>query len=205
MPSVLRRLTAACAAVTMLTLATSVAPANRLAIQSNSDIAFIWSGLRVLPPVGDTVQCGVTLIGHFHSLTIAKTVGSLIGLITQARLGSCNGGSATILSETLPWHITYNSFSGRLPNITQGRFSLINVSLQINNDTATCLVATTTGKPVIGTFNLSESGVVNSLQASGSIDLSGPELCRFLSANGQFEGAASVTHLEGDLVVIRLF
>ena len=48
----------------------------------------------------------------------SKGVGSLIGYITQAILRPCATGTASILRETLPWHVRYAGFSGSLPNIT---------------------------------------------------------------------------------------
>jgi hypothetical protein len=71
------------------------------------------------------VACPVTIEGSYHSATIRKVRGALIGVITRAVINGnnppCEGGRATILQETLPWHITYDEFMGMLPNIN--RFS----------------------------------------------------------------------------------
>jgi hypothetical protein len=61
--------------------------------------------------------CRVTLEGSLHTRTIAKVAGSLIGYITRATFGQCSAGT-TVLTQTLPWHVSYESFSGRLPSIT---------------------------------------------------------------------------------------
>src|SRR4051794_14406183 len=56
-------------------------------------------------------NCGVTMEGTFHSRTIAKAVGSLIGYVTHViRVLACRTGSAGFLA--LPWHVQYRSFSG---------------------------------------------------------------------------------------------
>lgn len=191
------------ASVTMA-FAVSNASAARLSINRNADFEIIWTGLRFIAPIGDTVVCSVTLLGHFHSLTITKTAESLIGFIDHARLGACTGGTATILVATLPWHVQYESFRGRLPTITQVVVKLVNASFQINNDTETCLMATTAAEPAIGTTNIEAGGAATLLGASGSIDLEGGGFCDFLSPNGQFEGTGTITHLEGITIIIRL-
>jgi hypothetical protein len=55
-----------------------------------------------------------------HSRTLAKVAESLIGYVTRAALAGvrCTGGSATVQTEALPWHIRYASFRGTLPNIS---------------------------------------------------------------------------------------
>ncbi|HEV7773104.1 MAG TPA: hypothetical protein VGO48_07465 [Conexibacter sp.] len=63
-----------------------------------------------------TTRCAVTLEGSFDSRTINKTPRSLTGLITRAIAANpCAVGGLTFLAETLPWHQTWESFSGTLP------------------------------------------------------------------------------------------
>src|SRR6476659_4992344 len=64
--------------------------------------------------------CHLTLEGSLHGTTIVKGQGTLLGYITSVTTGQCNYGLVpyTILAETLPWHVSYAGFSGRLPNIT---------------------------------------------------------------------------------------
>jgi hypothetical protein len=61
----------------------------------------------------------VSLEGSFHSATMRKSEGALIGAITRGIVkgDTCFAGRATLLQETLPWHVTYEAFDGRLPNI----------------------------------------------------------------------------------------
>jgi len=66
-----------------------------------------------------TTECEITLEGSLHERTITKERELLIGYITNARVATrCIKGSATILQESLPWHVRYESFTGTLPNIT---------------------------------------------------------------------------------------
>jgi predicted hotdog family 3-hydroxylacyl-ACP dehydratase len=65
-----------------------------------------------------TIECEVSLEGSYHTRTIAKVVGSLIGYITGATVIRCARGGATINRGSLPWHRRYAGFVGTLPNIT---------------------------------------------------------------------------------------
>jgi len=80
--------------------------------------------------------CRVTLEGSLHSRTMPKVEGSLIGYVTRVITGNCQLGT-TILTETLPWHVRYISFSGRLPDIT-----LITVKVRGAFRVSFCLAAT---------------------------------------------------------------
>jgi len=88
-----------------------------------------------------TIRCRATLEGSLHSSSIAKVARSLIGAVTRAIVGRpCTGGEAwadngveappggTI--NRLPFHLTYESFSGSLPAISSigllySRFSFV--------------------------------------------------------------------------------
>jgi len=115
--------------------AVGTASANNLSINEQS-FRTIWTPLVLSngPGGGGEIQieCNVTLEGSFHSHTIAKVIGTLLGFITRAIVdhNSCNGGDAWALTEeetgneTLPWHVTYEGFGGTLPNITSVRLLL---------------------------------------------------------------------------------
>lgn len=66
------------------------------------------------------IHCPMTLEGTFHYRTMVKVIGSLIGYVTRAIVdnAACRGGHFTVLTETLPWHVTYEGFTGTLPSIT---------------------------------------------------------------------------------------
>ena len=109
-------LTALVAAL-LLASAVSTATAGRLS-SNTSGIRTTWSRLEfrsnnIFAPV---FRCQVTLEGSLHSRTIVKRERSLIGAVTRADINACTNG--TLLPLRLPWHITYESFRGVLPNIT---------------------------------------------------------------------------------------
>jgi len=114
-----------------------------------------------------TVTCEVTIEGSLHTRTMAKVSGSLIGYITRAVVNSpesCIGGEATILTATLPWHITYGGFNGSLPTITGVRLNLIGTAFQVHIEgSLTCLAVSTTANPARGTVVLGAGGRVESL------------------------------------------
>lgn len=190
------------AAALMLAAVASTASANRLAT-NETGITISWSRLS-FSGGGSTIVCEVTLRGAFHSRTITKTLNSLIGTITAGTIGTCDGdGRATILTGTLPWHITYGGFGGRLPTITSATLNLIGASFQVS-DGITCLAATTTSEPGRGIASLS-GGNVTGLRADETalIDLQGGFLCE-LAGDSRFSGSASVTTAGGGTLTITL-
>jgi hypothetical protein len=107
------------AASLLMGLAVSSASAGKLSL-SNTKFRITWKELEFnVPSVPAAVLCDVTIEGSFHSATLRKVEGALIGAFTRAILKneSCFAGHATLLQETLPWHFTYDGFSGTLPRI----------------------------------------------------------------------------------------
>ena len=115
-----------------------------------------------------TTVCQLTLEGSLHSRTIAKLLNSLIGYITAARLGPCPVGTATILGETLPWHIRYDSFAGTLPNISRITTNVVNLAIIVRTNVGErCLTRSTATQPVLGLFELA-AGVISSASIAGT-------------------------------------
>jgi hypothetical protein len=122
-------------------LATSVgtASARNLSI-SNQNFRIVWRNLNF----GGLVECEVTLEGSFHYRTIVKRERTLIGWITRAIVrhpcisneGWADNGAEEFLGRrtinSLPWHVTYETFLGTLPNITGIRLLLRAPSFVIN-------------------------------------------------------------------------
>jgi len=75
-------------------------------------------------------RCPVTLEGSFHSATIAKVSGTLIGFITAVPRGTCTLNTMTVLRETLPWHVRYTSFAASLPAIVQVTLNVIGFAIK---------------------------------------------------------------------------
>ena len=121
-------LLSALAASLLLAAAVGTASASRISV-SNQNIRVTWS--RLTFEGGAAIVCAVTIEGSFHTRTIEKVARSLIGAITKAIVNraSCTGGTGStfngvetyngrVPANTLPWHVTYESFRGTLPNIT---------------------------------------------------------------------------------------
>jgi hypothetical protein len=122
---------AALSASLLMSLAVRSASAGRLSA-TNTRFRVTWNELRFVEPGGGGIgfTCRLTLEGSFHSATIRKVSGARIGSVTRGAFDSINCRStneparATLLQETLPWHVTYESFGGTLPNITDVTFLL---------------------------------------------------------------------------------
>jgi len=182
-------------ATLLMGLAVSAASASHLRV-TNQNFRVTWSGLKFLEEGGGSlVTCPVTLEGSFHSATIAKVLGSLIGVVTRATVGnsSCSGGHATILQATLPWHVRYNGFTGILPNITGVGLALAGVAFNVEVFFVNCLYKENGTETAAGTAAVEPAHAITSLNADNTIRLpkfSGGSLC---PASGGFEGAGNVT------------
>ena len=144
-------------ATAALGLIVTTATAGRLSF-SNQNFRAVWTSLEFeTSSRNGKMLCPITIEGSFHNRSIAKRLGDLVGYITRATVTNpCNGGSATVLTETLPWHIIYNGFEGTLPNISGTRFNLIGVSFRIfvGESGLECLAASTSERPMRGTVNI---------------------------------------------------
>lgn len=107
---------------------------------------------------GGSIRCAVTLEGSLHARTVPKMVGTLIGYITRADLGACAQGRATILRGTLPWHVRYRAFSGRLPAIMTVGVNIVSFSMAVAEGMISCLYRSTAENPVTGTFFRNTAG-----------------------------------------------
>jgi hypothetical protein len=142
---------------------------------------------------GLTIVCEVVVEGSFHRRTTAKRVGSLVGYLTSAAFGAggCEAGRATILRETLPWHIRYLGFAGTLPNITSIIANIVRSAFRIQEPFATCLGTSTEANPTIVTFN---RDVVTRVLTTATIGGTIPTSC---GVNGTFRSDAAQVFLLG--------
>jgi len=145
----------------------AAAPARNLSTSSQT-LRSTFSAVNFRGVFG-TTSCAVTLEGSLHTRTITKTVGSLIGYITRASLGTCSALTATILTATLPWHARYAGFEGTLPNILRLRTDILGFSFAIRETGGiSCLLRSTATEPLRGEYELS-GGTVTGETLSGSI------------------------------------
>jgi hypothetical protein len=108
--------------------AVTTASARNLSV-SESSFRITWASLEFAVPGVSTVRCRLTLEGSFHTRTIAKVARALIGAISRAIVAHpCTNGEAWMDNGTepapggrinrLPFHVTYESFTGTLPSVT---------------------------------------------------------------------------------------
>jgi hypothetical protein len=176
----------------LLSMAVGSASANRLSVNSTL-IRIRWTVLNFSAGT-NVIRCAVTLEGSFHSGTIRKVERALIGHISRASVSACSGGSATVLQETLPWHLRYGGFTGTLPIIRTLLIQLVNASFAVQpSGSLRCLARTTEAAPARGIANLEAGGVINSIAAEegAEIPLNGEGgLCRF-AGEGHFGGTSN--------------
>ena len=123
-------------------LASSVGTASARSLStSESAYSIPWTSLEFTTEVA-TARCRLTLEGSFHSRTLAKTARILVGAISRAVIGHpCTGGEGWFdngieteplgtAPNRLPYHQTYEFFTGTLPTISTlgillSRFSFV--------------------------------------------------------------------------------
>jgi len=167
-------------AALLMSLAVGSAQANRLSV-SNKNWRAVWSRLVFTNSSNSgLVTCPVTMEGSFHSATIRKVLGALVGYVTRATAGRpCIGGAATVNQSSLPWHITYEGFEGTLPLIIEIFLLLRNVNFTVEVFGVRCGY----GKPEdnlrgIATIQVSTGLILLDGEASGILTkLSGGLLC----------------------------
>ncbi|HEX7291079.1 MAG TPA: hypothetical protein VF250_08140 [Conexibacter sp.] len=186
-------------ATLLLGVTVSSVSARNLSI-SNQQIRANFREVRVSGLFGNTV-CQVTIEGSFHSRTIAKVVGQLIGYITTERLGPCATGTATILTETLPWHVRYVGFAGTLPNITSLSVNVIGRAIRVRTPEGfNCLILSTPEQPLRFTFVRNPAtGQLTVAQVGGT----SPSTCGIDGTFSSDNGPVRLL-LTGELIFLRL-
>jgi len=160
----------------------SIASARRITA-NESRFGVIWT--PSFSNAVETVSCErITLTGSFHSRTIVKTVGALIGYIIAASIREptrCVGGSARTLTEGLPWHFLYQGFTGTLPNITAISFRIIGLNIGVTSAGTTCLYRSTLANPAGIIANREAGGAVSSVRSDETLQIppSGGFPCEF--------------------------
>jgi hypothetical protein len=189
-----RRIVTSILTLLLLALAASSASAQRLSV-SNRNIRMQFRPLRFTSRESEaTIGCNLTLEGSFHSATIHKVRGALVGHVSRASVASCGfGTAATILTASLPWHITYDSFLGRLPRLEAQVILLHRTAYRIDTLlTPPCLYQEDGRERVRGIVNIEPNGLVTNGNADPGRALplfEGPAECfRF----GGFEGSAEL-------------
>jgi hypothetical protein len=185
-------------AALVMAFAANSASARNLSISHGELWLVTWRQLRFGSGGLTAAACDVTLDGSFHYRTFIKLRNTLIGYITRAIAGTCERGSATILTTNLPWHIRYQGFEGTLPNISGIRLRLILAEFRVQTAQGPrCLARTTEAQPAEGVAEL-RTGNERRLVTGLTADPNATILCRggFLQEiEGGFEGIGTVREL----------
>lgn len=138
-----------------------------------------------------TYRCRLTLEGSFHTRSIAKVAEALIGYVNRATLAECAFLSTRLLTETLPWHVRYRSFSGVLPNIVTFRTSIIGLAMSITEPMfrTTCLGRSTAEEPFLLTWIREAGGRLREAELGGSLSTGN---CPFAPIRLRFSGTTRV-------------
>jgi hypothetical protein len=214
-----RILLAVLLAALALSAAVATAQARRFEL-SNQTFRIVWDPIHRLTFLEEgelvSVACGVTLEGSFHSRTLSKVCGQLIGYVTKAAvLHTCNGGDAIVLNgveklpngattpNTLPWHVRYERFEGNLPNISGVTLQLIGASFLVRIPFGGlfigCLYRSTTASPARGiatvfapSVDLFRADEFSAIPLNATLELG--EAC---SANGFLRGNNATVRVQG--------
>jgi hypothetical protein len=198
-----RMLLALVGAAILLGALVSAASAGRLEI-SNQALRGTFRSIEFIGEFG-TARCQVTMEGSFHSRTTVKTIGSLVGYLTRAILGPCASGAATILTETLPWHIRYSGFEGVLPEIRSIIAHIIGGAWRVREPgMITCLARSTAARPSVISFHREPvTHAVTGANVTGRIP-TGPECFgvegAFTSDSGSITVSNSTTRISISLI-----
>jgi len=161
----------------LLASALSTASARNLSL-SNQSFRVTWSRLEFEGGIL-SFRCQLTLEGSFHSRTIPKVERLLIGSITRITIKeeSCEGGVRMSVAKAPPWHITYEGFTGRLPNIGTIRPLMQRFQFNIILLGATCRYGTATD-------NLTYSAILNAAgEVTNLVPLTGRDIAHLLNGS----------------------
>jgi hypothetical protein len=161
------RIIIGCLTVAMaLAAAINTAAARRIEI-SEQRFLILFRELTFEGAGVETIVCPINLEGSFHSRTISKVSGQLIGYITEATVNAhpCPRGNMWWLngvevvqgitsSNTLPWHVLYLGFRGTLPRIMEIEIALVGAKFRRETSGILCLFATTTTAWIEGQLRL---------------------------------------------------
>jgi hypothetical protein len=198
-------LAAAIAALVMWVFVGSAAARSLEITHSEKGWQIAWSPLR-LEAAEAAISCFVTFEGSFERSSYAKVAGTRIGRVTEAIVanGGCESGHMTILRETLPWEVAYNSFTGTLPVITSLRLNIYRASITAEAGAFSCLFRNEVNRPFRAIGEMASGGAVTSFRAdeTAAIETTGGFLCEARGA-GHFSGSGTPS-VRPETIVVRL-
>lgn len=194
------------AAAALLGMAVSTASARNIELVNwERGFRISWSELR-FEVTGRNVECPVTLEGSFARHTFAKVRGTRIGSIGNLAVGTCFRNLMTVLRETLPWELTYDSFAGTLPDITSMTWDFVRMALRFNIEGVECLATTRTEQPARGIATVASGRVTGfRLDETATIETFMGFFCSF-PGPAHFAGTANSVTVRGgtEAISVRL-
>ncbi|HEX4806727.1 MAG TPA: hypothetical protein VFU94_12580 [Conexibacter sp.] len=194
-------------ATLLLAFAVSAASARSFSL-SNRNFRIVWARLSFFDENGvRETLCPVTMEGSFHESTIRKVIGTLIGFITRVAVNEalCTGPTRFLTAETLPWHVTYQGFSGLLPRIASLRVLVRSIAYENTINGVACLFKENGVNSISGEFSIEGGGAIISFEFDERTRIArfGGELC-FVTEAG-LKNAGEVTLLGATTrIIIRL-
>jgi hypothetical protein len=186
------------AAMLMLATTGSASAANLSRSSQTWRATFASAGIR-FPTIG--VSCSLVLEGSFHSRTMAKVAGSLVGYVRGAVGGSCTSGTIRFLTETLPWHVRYSSFAGTLPTISSLSYAIVGWAFRYTEVVGlNCLYVSTEASPVTFVETREAGGALTRVDLGGSPP-GERETCPRLSVTGS---TSNYTNEAGARITVTL-
>jgi hypothetical protein len=207
-----------CGLAVALALAAAVNTATARRIEVSEQRFLVLFRELTFAAGGNNVVCPVNIEGSFHSRTISKVSGQLIGYITEAIVNhpciTNNGWALNGIeviqgvrsANTLPWHILYINFVGTLPNIREIEVSLVNAQFRVEVFGVLCLYKSTTTSWMEGQVLL-EGGRVVGLRSNEtrSIPLFETQSGALCPGSGTLRGTGTVGTQERWLAInVRL-
>ena len=159
-------LLAVVAAAVLLGAFVSSASARNFSVSEQRNTA-LWTLMTFTGGFGE-VRCEVKLSGSLHTTTSAKSVGSLIGYLTEGTVLRCARGGATINQASFPWHRRYRGFTGTLPNIATQSETVERAEWRVREPTfgVICTVSRTESGNTIGTYTREAGGAITRADVS---------------------------------------
>ncbi|HEX7292286.1 MAG TPA: hypothetical protein VF250_14280 [Conexibacter sp.] len=185
-----RRSVAAVAAIVTLGIGVGSAAAEELWILGET-FKVVMSALTFHAEGVSEASCPITLEGSFTASTFVETPRTRIGSVTRGRLGTCTGGSASILTETLPWSLQYDSYEGSGPEFTSMNTRVVGAGFSATLSGLTCLAGSEESQPMKARFLHEAAGEIHEVRAdeSARIRLRGT----FCIGNGWLSGTGRNT------------
>lgn len=183
-------------AVATLAIGTSVASA-RNGISYSNGTTLTFPRMSFEGGLGEPLVCGITIAETLHA-NVLKSSGVLLGNanVTIAT-GTCSTGDMGLLvggnrvtGSRGPYHLTFQSYTGTLPNITSITRRLNDITFWIEIGGITCL----TGGAV--DFNVTSAGgnpATGGNVTAQSIPVTGGLLCLFVTLEMNGIGSASTS------------